>query len=134
MMNQAPPMLSLLDPHGVEPALLRYRILAWIVGTALCVLVFLGIPLQLAGIDVVVKVAGAIHGFLFIVYLVLILDVTRRTRLPLLHMVLTMAAGLVPGATFYAEVRTTRWVREHLPMADPPTGPPAGVGPVTTIG
>jgi len=62
----------------------------------------------------VVKVAGAIHGFLFIVYLLLILDLTRRTRLPLLHMLLTMAAGLVPGATFYAEWRTRHWVQAHF--------------------
>jgi integral membrane protein len=93
-------------------ALLRYRVLAWVVGTALIVLVFVGIPLQIAGNDSVVRVAGAIHGFLYIVYLLLVLDLTRRTRLPLKHMVLTMAAGLVPVMTFVAERATTRRVRE----------------------
>ena len=100
--------------HG---ALQRYRVMAWIVGTALAILVFVGIPLQIAGHPGVVKVTGAIHGFLFIVYLLLILDLARRTRLPFRHIVLTMAAGLVPIMTFVAERWTTGWVRTHA-LAD----------------
>ena len=127
-------MTNVLDLRGVPAALLRYRILAYIVGTALCVLVFVGIPLQIAGHDAVVAVAGATHGFLFIVYLVLIVDLTRRTRLPLVHMLLIMLAGLVPGATFYAEYRTRHWVMDHFPDdfagAERPASP---TGRVTTI-
>ena len=94
--------------------MLRYRVVAWVVGTALAILVFVGIPLQIAGHPGVVHVAGAIHGFLFIVYLLLIIDLARRTRLPLRHTLLTMAAGLVPIMTFVAERWTTRRVRsEH---------------------
>ena len=92
-------------------ALTRYRVVAWIVGTALVVLVFIGIPLQIAGHDGVVHVAGVVHGFLFIVYLVLIVDLTIRTRMPLRRMLLTMAAGLVPVMTFVAERKTTAWAR-----------------------
>ena len=98
---------------GVAGALLRYRILAWIVGTALAILVFVGIPLQIAGHPGVVHVAGAIHGFLFIVYLLLIIDLARRVRLPLRHTLLTMAAGLVPIMTFVAERWTTTRVRSE---------------------
>ena len=97
----------------VQGALQRYRVMAWIVGTALAILVFVGIPLQIAGHPGVVKVTGAIHGFLFIVYLLLILDLARRTRLPIKHIVLTMAAGLVPIMTFVAERWTTGWVRAN---------------------
>lgn len=114
-------MRYLLDLRGLAGALARYRLLAWIVGTALVILVCIGVPLQVAaGNDGVVKVAGAIHGFLFIVYLLLIVDLTRRARLPILHMLLVMAAGLVPFATFYAEFRTTRAVRPKLPAATEP--------------
>ena len=98
---------------GAEGALLRYRVLAWIVGTALAILVFVGVPLQIAGHPGVVHVAGAIHGFLFIVYLLLIIDLARRVRLPLLHVVMTMAAGLVPIMTFVAERWTTKRVRSE---------------------
>ena len=96
---------------GVAGALLRYRVLAWIVGTALAILVFVGVPLQIAGHPGVVHIAGAIHGFLFIVYLLLIVDLARRVRLPLTHTLLTMAAGLVPIMTFVAERWTTKRVR-----------------------
>jgi integral membrane protein len=116
-------MSSLFDLRGLAGALARYRLLAYIVGTALVILVCVGVPLQAAGHDGVVKVAGAIHGFLFIVYLLLIVDLTRRARLPLLHMLLVMLAGLVPFATFYAEYRTTNAVRAKLPAAaDGPRG------------
>jgi len=98
---------------GVQGALLRYRVLAWIVGTALAILVFVGVPLQIAGHPGVVHVAGAIHGFLFIVYLLLIIDLARRVRLPLRHTLLTMAAGLVPIMTFVAERWTTNRVRSE---------------------
>ena len=98
---------------GVAGALMRYRVLAWIVGTALAILVFVGIPLQIAGHPGVVHVAGAIHGFLFIVYLLLIIDLARRVRLPLRHTLLTMAAGLVPIMTFVAERWTTKRVRSE---------------------
>src|SRR3954452_9622291 len=87
--------------------------MAWIVGTALAILVFIGIPLQIAGHPGVVKVTGAIHGFLFIVYLLLILDLARRTRLPFKHIVLTRAGGLVVIMTFGAEPGTTGWVRAN---------------------
>ena len=97
----------------MEGALQRYRVLAWIVGTALAILVFVGIPLQIAGHDGVVRVTGAIHGFLFIVYLLAILDLARRTRLPWRHTLLTMAAGLIPIMTFVAERWTTGWVRDN---------------------
>lgn len=99
---------------GVAGALLRYRVLAWIVGTALAILVFVGIPLQIAGHPGVVHVAGAIHGFLFIVYLLLIIDLARRVRLPVRHTLLTMAAGLVPVMTFVAERWTTKRVRSEM--------------------
>lgn len=104
---------------GLAGALLRYRVLANIVGTTLVLLVFGAIPAQIAGHPGPVQIIGALHGYLFIVYLLLIVDLTRRSRLPLVHMLLVMAAGLVPFATFYAERRTTRWVREHaLPSAE----------------
>lgn len=118
-------MRELFDLRGLPGALARYRLLAYIVGTALVVLVCIGVPLQVAAnYDGIVAVAGAIHGFLFIVYLLLIVDLTRRARLPILHMLLVMLAGLIPFATFYAEYRTTRAVRGKI-AADAADAPPA---------
>src|ERR1022692_3688956 len=50
--------------------LVRYRAMAYVVGVGLLVLVGVGVPLQyLANEPAVVSVAGPIHGFLYIVYL-----------------------------------------------------------------
>ncbi len=52
-------------------ALLRYRVLAYVVGVGLIVLVFVGVPLQFgAGLPQVAEIVGPIHGTLYIVYLV----------------------------------------------------------------
>jgi integral membrane protein len=100
-------------PRSIEGALLRYRILAYVVGVGLVVLVLIGVPLQTAGHnDSVVKIVGPLHGFLYMVYLVLVLDLARRCRWNPIRMILVMAAGTVPFLSFVAEHYTTRAVRE----------------------
>ena len=87
---------------GVEGALLRYRIVAWIVGVLLIVLFCVGIPLQFAGhhkgVDAVV---GVVHGVIFYpLYLILTLDLARRVKMSPLRTLLTMASGTIPFVSF----------------------------------
>ncbi|MGH9006355.1 MAG: DUF3817 domain-containing protein [Acidimicrobiales bacterium] len=90
-------------------ALLRYRVMAYIVGVALIVLVCIGIPLQTAGhFDGVVKVVGPIHGALYIVYLLAAADLARRARFGLLQVAVMVAAGLVPFVAFIVERQVVR--------------------------
>jgi integral membrane protein len=90
----------------------RYRLLAYIVGTALVILVFIGIPLQVWGHnDTVEKIVGTIHGFLYIVYVVLNIDIAFRYKFSLLRAALSLLAGLVPIMTFVAERNNTAYVR-----------------------
>jgi integral membrane protein len=98
----------------VHGALVRYRIIAWVVGVALLVLVLVGVPLRyLGGNPAVVAVVGPVHGFLYIVYLVLSFDLGRRAGWPLGRMVLVMLAGTVPFLSFWAErVVSRRWAAE----------------------
>jgi integral membrane protein len=98
-----------VDP-GLRGALLRYRVMAYAVGVGLVVLVFVGIPLQIAGHPEVVNVVGPIHGFLYIVYLVAAADLTRRGRWPISQLVWVILAGLIPFAAFVVERRVTRRV------------------------
>ena len=52
-------------------ALIRYRVMAFIVGTALIILVFVAIPLQYWGnVNMVAEIVAPIHGYLYLVYLV----------------------------------------------------------------
>ena len=94
-------------------ALTRYRVVAWIVGVLLIVLVCIGIPLNhLAGHPAVSEWVGIAHGmFFYPLYLILTFDLGRRVKMPTLRLILTMVAGTVPFLSFYAEHETTKWVQ-----------------------
>lgn len=98
------------DPtQGLAPALVRYRVMANVVGVGLATLVFVGVPLQYgAGIPQVDQIVGPIHGFLYIVYLLAAVDLARRARFTLLQMAAMVGAGFVPLLAFVIERRVTR--------------------------
>ena len=92
-------------------ALTRYRVIAWIVGVVLILLVVVGMPMKYLFDDpVVVETIGPAHGFLYMAYLVAAFDLSRRAGWPLKRMVLVMLAGTVPFVSFYAERRVSSWV------------------------
>jgi integral membrane protein len=89
-------------------ALIRYRIMAIVTGTALLLLVFVAIPIQIWGHnDGPVSVIGTTHGFLFMVYLVTGLDLGIRVRWPLWRLGLVLIAGTVPFLSFVMERSVT---------------------------
>ncbi|MEO6701784.1 MAG: DUF3817 domain-containing protein, partial [Jatrophihabitantaceae bacterium] len=89
-------MTSIITP-GLPGSFLRYRILAFITGTLLVLLVFVAIPIQLWGHNKGPEaVIGTAHGFLFMVYLLSALDLGVRLRWPWLKLGLVMLAGVVP--------------------------------------
>jgi integral membrane protein len=93
----------------VQGALVRYRIIAWVVGVCLLTLVLVGMPLKyLGGNETVVAIVGPVHGFLFMVYLVATFDVARRWHWPFPRMILVMAAGTIPFLSFWAERKVSR--------------------------
>ena len=97
---------------ALAASLTRYRIMAWIVGVGLALVVFVGMPLQFgAGDDIIVKVVGTAHGYLYIVYLVAALDLARRARFTFPEMAAMVGAGLIPGLAFVIERKITRKVR-----------------------
>jgi integral membrane protein len=97
-------------------ALQRYRVVAWIVGVLLIVLVCIGVPLKYAAdIPEISKYVGLVHGVVvYPLYLLLTLDLARRVRMSPLRTVLTMVAGTVPFVSFWAEHETTRYVRDRV--------------------
>ncbi|MEU0151890.1 MULTISPECIES: DUF3817 domain-containing protein [Micromonospora] len=101
-------------------ALTRYRVIAWIVGVALVVLVLIGMPLKY-GFDnpTVVAVVGTAHGWLYMIYLALTFDLSRRVDWPLKRMLLVMLAGTVPFVSFYAERRVSHWLAAEQPARTP---------------
>lgn len=105
----------------MQGALLRYRIIAWIVGVCLLVLVLVGMPLKYLGDDeTVVALVGPVHGFLFMLYLVATFDVSRRAGWPFPRMLFVMIAGTIPFLSFWAERKVTHvWVPRE-PLAKSP--------------
>lgn len=118
------------DPaRGLPAALLRYRVMAYVVGTGLLILVVVGVPLQFgAGIPQIDAVVGPIHGFLYIVYLLAAVDLARRARFTLLQMAAMIGAGFLPLLAFIIERRVVHRlaVRE---TAEPPDGQEGTVAP-----
>jgi integral membrane protein len=99
--------------RSVGAALARYRVIAYVVGVGLIVLVLIGVPLKYAGgNDSVVAVVGPLHGVLFIVYLLATADLAVRCRWSLLRTGVVMLAGTIPFCSFVAERDVTRRVRE----------------------
>lgn len=92
-------------------ALARYRVLAYAVGVGLLILVLVAMPLKyFAGQPLLVRVVGPIHGFLFAIYVLLVLDLAVRGRWSLPRTALVMVAGTVPFLSFVMERRVVRWV------------------------
>jgi integral membrane protein len=108
------PSLSALGKGSMDGALVRCRVMTFIVGSALIILVFVGVPLQLwAHVDVVAKVEGTIHGYLYLVYLFTAADVARRAHWRLGRIVAVVLSGFVPFLAFVVEHRVYRQMQEE---------------------
>ncbi len=100
----------------MKGALLRYRVMAYIVGVMLLVLVFVAMPLKYLGDDpTLVETIGPVHGFLYAVYLLVTLDLALRAKWRWGFTLLVMLAGTIPFLSFVAERRVAhRVAAEHL--------------------
>lgn len=90
----------------------RYRLLAYIVGVGLVVLVFIGVPLKY-GLDFgyIAQYVGMLHGFLYIVYCIACLELVLRYRLHPLRLLLMAASGFVPFLAFVMEHKTVAYLK-----------------------
>ncbi len=102
---------SVAVPKSVAGALLRFRVIAYVVGVGLVILVLVGVPLKYgADVSAVVAVVGPLHGVLYVLYLLATADLARRIRLNPVTMVLVMLAGTIPFLSFVAERKMTHFV------------------------
>ncbi|MEV8511431.1 DUF3817 domain-containing protein [Dactylosporangium sp. NPDC051484] len=102
---------------NLNPALTRYRVVAWIVGVLLIVLTVGTVLKYTTDDETIVALVGPAHGFLYMLYLVLAADLARRARWRLPFTVLVLLAGTVPFLSFFAERVVTRRVRSAFSLA-----------------
>ena len=107
----------------MKNALLRYRVMANVVGVLLVVLILVGVPLkylteegsnpQVAG-EWITSYLGIAHGWLYMIFLVTAFVLSRKARWDIWFTVTTLLCGTVPLLSFWAEHRATARVREQL--------------------
>lgn len=118
----------------VKWALIRYRVMATVIGVFLIVLICVGVPLkylaatggslQSVGNDITI-VVGTAHGFLYMIFLVVAADLARRARFPLLFAALTLVLGTIPFLSFVGEHNATKRVRGQMAVAAAESPSPA---------
>ncbi|SEP84901.1 DUF3817 domain-containing protein [Microlunatus flavus] len=108
-------------------ALIRYRVMAYVVGVMLIVLTCVGMPLKyIWHNDSVVTVAGIAHGWLYMLLIITAIDLGRRARWSWLRLLLIALAGTVPFVTFVAEHYANKDVQAKLAWNEAhPTEPEA---------
>jgi integral membrane protein len=100
----------------MSAALTRFRVVAYVVGVVLVLFILVAIPLKyFADSDGFATVIAPIHGFMYMVYLVVTFNLGMRARWPLSRIALVMLAGTVPIVSFFAERWATSKVRELSP-------------------
>jgi integral membrane protein len=91
----------------MRAAVLRYRVMAYITGVLIIVVVFAGIPLQLAAHNTfIANDIGTLHGFLYIVYVVFAYILAQKLKMRIGPTVVLLLAGTIPVMTFVVE----RWM------------------------
>lgn len=109
------PPITPAEVPGIRGALLRYRVMAYLVGTLLVVLVLVGVPMKyLGGNGLVVTLTGVPHGWLYMVLLVTAYDLGRRVRWPWGRLIVIALAGTVPFLSFWAEYSARKDVQARL--------------------
>jgi integral membrane protein len=116
----------------VKGALLRYRIIAWIVGVFLLVLT-VGVVARYTDwlglrTDVVSRTVSPIHGFGYMLYVAAALDLAFRVRWGVGRTLGVLLAGTVPFLSFVAERAVTREVTSRLEAAGPALDPDETAG------
>lgn len=94
-----------------KSVLTRYRVMAYVTGVLLVLLV-LGMigkyVLDLDGAADFTRVVSVAHGWLYVVYLVFAFDLGSKAKWPVRKQLWVLLAGTVPTAAFFVERRVSR--------------------------
>jgi integral membrane protein len=92
----------------MEKALARFKFIAYLAGIVL-ILFTIEIVLKYSGI-LEIPWFAQLHGIVYMVYVVIAFDMSRRAKLSLRETFLVLIAGTIPVMSFIAESRIRRRV------------------------
>lgn len=92
----------------MEKALARFKFIAYLAGVIL-ILFTIEITLKYSGI-LEIPWFAQLHGIVYMVYVVIAFDMSRRAKLSLRDTFLVLIAGTIPVMSFVAESRIRRRV------------------------
>ena len=92
----------------MEKALARFKFIAYVAGVVL-ILFTIEITLKYSGI-LEIPWFAQLHGIVYMVYVVIAFDMSRRAKLSLRETFLILIAGTIPVMSFIAESRIRRRV------------------------
>jgi len=107
----------------VHSALIRYRVMATVVGVLLIVLIVIGVPLKYFAAEgtepqqigeFITTYLGTAHGWLYMIFLVMAAILARTARWSIPFTILTLLCGTIPLVSFWAERNATRRTREIM--------------------
>lgn len=119
-----------MDNRAVRGALLRYRVMAYVVGVLLVVLICIGMPLKYLAPDPTLNelgstinmVLGIAHGWLYLILLITAYDLGRRVKWAWMRLLGIALAGTVPFLSFVAERYATKDVLAKLAAQEAAAG------------
>jgi len=90
---------------------LRYRVMAYITGVLIIIVVFAGVPLQIWGHNTfITNQVATVHGVLYIVYVVFAWMLATKLGMKPKPTVIMLLAGTIPVMTFIVE----RWITRRF--------------------
>lgn len=95
----------------IHASLVRYRVIAYTVGVGLlllCVATVLDWGFHHPGLA---QVVGPMHGFLYMIYLALGIDLALKARWSVIGTLLVLVSGTIPFLSFVAERQVTTRIR-----------------------
>lgn len=109
------------DIPGINKALTIYRVIAWVVGVFLVLLMLVAMPLKYFGGDEwgplgsqLTMYIGVAHGWLYMGLLISAYNLSRQVNWPWGRLLLIALGGTVPFMSFVAEHYATKDVRNRV--------------------
>jgi integral membrane protein len=115
----------------MKTAVLRYRVMAYITGVLIIIVVFAGIPLQVAAHNTILtNQVATVHGVLYIVYIIFAYLLASKLHMKTKPTLILLLAGTVPVMTFVVERWMMRTYIQPALDAAQPAAQSAGQQPV----